>query len=112
MVKKLMAVKGVQAAIAMTSEGASNSPTHQCQGFKVTYCVGIVIRSTMEQASAVHYAAMYAPLVHESRMAVTELGGTNLRTIRLRTTKHEVIIIPGETVCFTRVTVVDKKLGS
>ncbi|XP_055351145.1 uncharacterized protein LOC129597563 [Paramacrobiotus metropolitanus] len=77
MFKRIMTIKGVQAAVAMTADG-------------------IVIRSTMEQSNAVHYAAMYAPLVQESRMAVSELGGNNVKTIRLRTGKHEVIIIPGK----------------
>ncbi|GAU98524.1 hypothetical protein RvY_09658 [Ramazzottius varieornatus] len=75
--KKLIAMKGVTAVLVMTSDGA-------------------VIRTTMEPGQAVHYAAMYAPLVQESRIAVTELGGNSLKTIRLRTTKHEVVIIPGK----------------
>ncbi|OQV20473.1 hypothetical protein BV898_05518 [Hypsibius exemplaris] len=79
--KKLIALKGVHAVMAMTSDG-------------------IVVRTTMEAATAVHYAAMYAPLVQESRMAATELGGNRLKTIRLRTTKHEVIIIPGARYSF------------
>ncbi|ODN01234.1 Dynein light chain roadblock-type 2 [Orchesella cincta] len=56
---------------------------------------GIPIKSTMENALSVQYAAQVTQLLDKSRSMIKELDSNNdLTFIRLRTKKHEVLVCP------------------
>jgi len=56
---------------------------------------GIPIKSTVDNALSVQYAAQVQQLVDKSRTMIKELDGNNdLSFIRLRTKKHEVLVAP------------------
>ncbi|CAG7835494.1 unnamed protein product [Allacma fusca] len=56
---------------------------------------GIPIKSTVDNALSVLYAAQVQQLVDKSRTMIKELDGNNdLSFIRLRTKKHEVLVAP------------------
>lgn len=60
-------------------------------------CAGIPIKSTLDNALSVQYAAQVTQLLDKSRSMIKELDSNNdLTFIRLRTKKHEVLVCPGE----------------
>ena len=75
MFKKLMTHKGVKGLLIFNADG-------------------IVIKSTVENSIAVHYACRIHGLLAKARHVVKELNpNDNVETIRLRS-RHEVIIVP------------------
>ena len=69
-----------------------------CVGSIVVNADGIVLKSTFENAVAVQYAALVSHLVLKTRSAVRQLSrgkeDDDLRTIRVKSQKHEVIVVP------------------
>jgi dynein light chain roadblock-type len=56
---------------------------------------GIAIRTTFENDITVQYAALVSGFVNKSRAAVRQLDSENeLRFLRIRSKKHEVMIAP------------------
>lgn len=69
-----------------------------CIGSVIVNGDGIVLKSSFENAVAVQYAALVSHLVLKTRSAVKQLSHgkeeDDLRTIRVKSQKHEVIIVP------------------
>ena len=59
---------------------------------------GIPLKSSFENAVAVNYAALVSHLVMKTKSAVKQLSRgkeeDDLRTIRVKSQKHEIIIVP------------------
>ncbi|KAM6325087.1 dynein light chain roadblock-type 2 [Podargus strigoides] len=58
---------------------------------------GIPIRTTFSESTTVQYAGLIQQLVLQSRSAVRDLDPQNdLTVLRIRTRKHEIMVIPDE----------------
>lgn len=56
---------------------------------------GIPIKSTLDNATTVHYCNLIANLTHKARGVVRDIDPTNdLCFVRVRTKKHEIMIAP------------------
>ena len=61
------------------------------------YVPGIPIRTTMDNATTVQYAALLHQLAGKTKTTVRDLDPTNeLSFLRIRTQKHEIMVAPGE----------------
>jgi dynein light chain roadblock-type len=58
---------------------------------------GIPIKTTMDNATAVHYAGLISQLSDKARSVVRDLDPTNdLTFLRIRSRKHEIMVAPGK----------------
>lgn len=56
---------------------------------------GIPIRTTLDNGTAVQYAALHTHFVAKAKSAVKALDSTNeLRFVRIRSKKHEIMVAP------------------
>ena len=63
----------------------------------VTCAPGIPIRTTMDNATTVQYAALLHQLTGKTKTTVRDLDPNNeLTFLRIRTQKHEIMVAPGE----------------
>lgn len=63
-------------------------------------CVGIPIKSSMDDSTSVVYAGLVHQLINTSKSVIKTYDSTDdLKFLRLRTKKHEICIIPGEFLC-------------
>lgn len=64
-------------------------------GIVVINSDGIAIRSTFENETTVHYAALVSHFTVKARSAIRKLDGENeLQFLRIRSKKHEIMIAP------------------
>lgn len=64
-------------------------------GFLVLNGDGIAIRSSMQNAETVHYAALVSRFVEKSRSCIKRLDGDDeLNFVRIRSQKHEIMVAP------------------
>jgi len=76
MIKRVQASKGVQGLIIIDSEG-------------------IPIRTSMDNETTLHYAALISQLTIHAKRVVRELDPSQeLEQLRLRSHKHEIIVAP------------------
>jgi len=76
MIKRIQASKGVQGLIIVDSDG-------------------IPIRSSMDNETTLHYAALISQLTVHAKRLVHELDpNQELEQLRLRSLKHEIIVAP------------------
>ena len=62
-----------------------------------THTPGIPIRTTMDNATTVQYAALLHQLAGKTKTTVRDLDPNNeLTFLRIRTQKHEIMVAPGE----------------
>lgn len=96
--KRIQSHKGVIGLIVVNQEGESSSPigTILVYALSVVLRVGIPIRTTMDNATTVQYAGLVHQLTAKARITVRDLDPQNhLKFLRIRTTKHEIMIAPG-----------------
>lgn len=81
---------------ALVEETEKRLRSHKgVQGFLVLNGDGIAIRSTMDNAQTVQYAALVSRYVEKTRTYVKKLDGDDeLDCIRIRCTKYEIVIAP------------------
>ena len=69
-----------------------------CVGSVIVNADGIVLKSSFDNAVAVQYAALVTHLALKTRTVVRQLSRgkeeDDLRTIRVKSQKHEIIIVP------------------
>ncbi|CAF1460905.1 unnamed protein product [Rotaria socialis] len=76
MIKRIQASKGVQGLIIIDSDG-------------------IPIRTSMDNDTTLHYAALISQLTIHAKRVVRELDSSQeLEQLRLRSHKHEIIVAP------------------
>jgi dynein light chain roadblock-type len=60
-------------------------------------CLGVPIKSTLDNTTSVQYAALITQLCDKARSAVRDIDPTNdLTFLRLRSKKHEILVAPGQ----------------
>ncbi|BFZ12847.1 hypothetical protein BsWGS_15886 [Bradybaena similaris] len=80
-IKRIQAHKGVMGIIIINNDG-------------------IPIKSTMDNATSVHYACHIHSLATKARAVVKEIDSTNdLRFLRVRSKKHEILVAPEPEYC-------------
>jgi len=58
--------------------------------------LGIALKSSVDPSTSVQYACEMQFIIQKARAMIKEMDNTNdLSFIRLRTKKHEVLVIPG-----------------
>ncbi|OXB58934.1 hypothetical protein ASZ78_012198, partial [Callipepla squamata] len=76
--KRIQSQKGVQGIIVVNSEG-------------------VPIKTTMDNATAVHYAGLMRSFVMMARSAVQDMDPQNdLTFLRIRCKKNEIMVAPGK----------------
>ncbi|CAF0792420.1 unnamed protein product [Adineta steineri] len=76
MIKRVQTSKGVQGLIIIDSEG-------------------IPIRTSMDNDTTLHYAALISQLIVHAKRVVREIDSSQeLEQLRLRSYKHEIIVAP------------------
>ena len=64
-----------------------------------TYNLGIPIRTNLDNATTVQYAGLIHAVANKAKSTVRDLDPTNdLTFLRMRTTKHEIMVAPGGTL--------------
>jgi dynein light chain roadblock-type len=81
---------------ALVEETEKRLRSHKgVQGFLVMNGDGIAIRSSLDKAETVHYAALVSRYVEKCRFCVKRLDGEDeLDFIRIRSVKHEIMVAP------------------
>lgn len=60
-------------------------------------CLGIPIKTTLDNTTTVQYAGLIGQLSDKARSVVRDLDPTNdLTFLRIRTKKHEIMVAPGK----------------
>lgn len=63
--------------------------------YKVTFILGIPIKSTLDNTTTVQYAGLISQLSDKARSVVRDLDPTNdLTFLRIRSKKHEIMVAP------------------